>query len=154
MSLAEHYRAYISVLNTTNLSSLSDFLDPHVIHNERILGVKGYRDLIPHGVVFEIRSMIIGTLEELPIPRTARDGRRLAKSVNHGERRVVQGGAVLAYLWITFDNVKMIETVRYLFDSQGRIQRVWSVTEEVNAFDLKSNSCECCGLALRAINPR
>lgn len=44
--LADRYRNYIACLNQQDWARLDEFVDPHVRHNGRPLGVAGYRQML------------------------------------------------------------------------------------------------------------
>jgi predicted ester cyclase len=46
VELAAHYRAYIDCLNRQDWAQLASFVDDAVMHNDRPLGLSGYREML------------------------------------------------------------------------------------------------------------
>ncbi|KVL38907.1 ester cyclase [Burkholderia territorii] len=116
--LAMHYRAYIDCLNRQNWPALGQYVADNVIHNDRPLGLGGYRAMLEQDfrdipdLHFEIRLLVCEPpriacrLRFACAPR----GRFLGLAVD-GKR-------------ITF-----AENVFYEFHD-GKIRQVWSVIDK------------------------
>jgi len=117
-SLTTLYRAYIACLNTGELSRLGEFVADHVEHNERAIGLPGYRDMLAGDyrdipdLHFEVRKLVAD--RSMVAARLAFDchpaGRFLGLDVD-GRR------------------VRFCENVMYEY-ADAKIVRVWSVIDK------------------------
>lgn len=117
-SLTTLYRAYIACLNTRELSRLGEFVADHVEHNERAIGLAGYRDMLAGDyrdipdLHFEVRKLVVD--RSMVAARLAFDchpaGRFLGLDVD-GRR------------------VRFCENVMYEY-ADAKIVRVWSVIDK------------------------
>ena len=92
------YRAYISTLNSESWSDLPNHLAPIVIHNDTPKTHSQYRQLVLPSTTFSIRRF-----------------------TPHVEKREVE-----VQLDITTQGRMLYEEVRYRFNEDGKIERVWS----------------------------
>ncbi|WP_118136381.1 ester cyclase [Oceanicella sp. SM1341] len=117
MELAPAYRAYIDCLNARDWARLGDFVAGDVVHNDRPLGLAGYR------------AMLEGDVEAIPDLRF-----ELVSLVSGG----VDVAARLAFdchpkgmlfgLPVNGRRVRFAEHVFYRYH-EGRIAQVWSLID-------------------------
>ena len=118
LDLRTLYGNYIDCLNQRNWASLGQFVDEHVVHNGRSLGLSGYRDMLERDVLeipdlrFDIELLVI----EPPMVAS-----RL--SFDCSPRHIFLG------LNIGGKRIRFAENVFYLF-RDGKIAKVWSVIDK------------------------
>jgi predicted ester cyclase len=116
--LAALYRGYIAGLNRRDLDGLGDFVGDDVIHNDRALGLAGYRD------------MLAGNFRDIPdlvfaIDLLVCEPPRLAARLRFDCR---PAGTFLG-LAVEGRRVIFSENAIYEFTG-GKIARVWSVIDK------------------------
>ncbi|WP_149537015.1 ester cyclase [Siccirubricoccus phaeus] len=116
--LADTYRGYIACLNRRDWPDLAQFVDPEVRHNDRPLGLPGYRAMLEADVraIPDLRFEIELLLAEPP---------RLASRL----RFDCHPAGVLFGLPVNGRRVVFAENVFYEFRG-GRIVQVWSVIDK------------------------
>lgn len=116
--LAMHYRAYIDCLNRQDWPALGRYVADHVIHNDRLLGLAGYRAMLEQDfrdipdLHFEIRLLVC----EPP---------RIACRL----RFACAPKGTFMGLAVDGTRVTFAENVFYEFHD-GRIRQVWSVIDK------------------------
>jgi predicted ester cyclase len=116
--LAALYRNYLAYLNGHDLTRLEEFVDDDVIHNDRKLGVAGYRDMLEA----DFRAIPDLTFAvELLVSEPPRLASRLRFDCHPRAE----------FLGLPIDGKRIIftESVFYAF-SGSRIARVWSVIDK------------------------
>ena len=117
--LAEIYRNYIACLNRQDWPQLGQFVDEHVCHNGRRLGLSGYRE------------MLEGDFRDIPDLRF--NIVLLVSDASHVASRLAfdcsPNGAFLG-LGVNGKRVSFAENVFYEF-RDGKIVQVWSVIDKV-----------------------
>jgi predicted ester cyclase len=116
--LAEIYRAYIACLNAQDWSKLGNFVQEHVVHNSRPIGLSGYRDMLVRDFadIPDLRFDIRLLLSDPPLVAS-----RLGFDCT-------PGGAFLG-LAVNGRRVSFTENVFYEF-RDGKIAEVWSVIDK------------------------
>ncbi|CAR55642.1 conserved hypothetical protein [Burkholderia cenocepacia J2315] len=116
--LATRYRAYIDCLNRQDWSSLGEYVSDDVIHNDRPLGLAGYRAMLEQ----DFRD----------IPDLRFDIRLLACEPPHVACRLRFACAPKGtFMGLAVDGRKVTfaENVFYEFH-EGKIRQVWSVIDK------------------------
>jgi predicted ester cyclase len=116
--LAARYRDYIACLNRRDLAALGAFVDEAVVHNDRPLGIAGYRD------------MLAGNFRDIPDLRFEIE--RLVCEPPHVAARLrfdCRPAGTFLGLAVDGRRVVFFENVIYAF-ANGRIARVWSVVDK------------------------
>lgn len=114
------YAGYIAALNTCPLSSLAAFVSPTVVHNDVLLSLAGYEDLIA------FHKAQVPDLQFAPTIILAQED-RLAVRLEFVDVTPVDG--YLGYSNPDGKSVTFGEHAFYEF-GQGKIKRVWSMVDE------------------------
>ncbi len=117
--ISQHYRDYIGCLNLRDWGRLGDFVNPDVRHNDRPLGLPGYRAMLEADVraIPDLRFEIDMLVAEPP--RVA--ARLLFTCTPSG---------VFLGVPVNGRTVTFAENVFYTYQD-GRIAEVWSVIDKV-----------------------
>ncbi len=102
--LRSHYEAYLKQVNNVKTHNLDVYLASTILHNDRSLSQAQYHQLIHPGSVFTLLHLTVD-IDQIQV------GARL--------RIELKGGTVLS------------EFVFYQFDGEGRIERVWSMVQDM-----------------------
>ena len=116
--LGDIYRDYIHCLNRQDWERLGDFVDEGVIHNDRPLGLSGYRD------------MLVGNFSDIPDLRFSID--LLVVDPPHVVSRLLfecSPRAEFLGLPVNGRRVSFSENVFYRF-RDGKIVQVWSIVDK------------------------
>lgn len=116
--LAGRYRSYIACLNAQDWPSLENFVDAHVIHNGRPIGLSGYR------------AMLENDFREIPDLRFD-IALLVADTHSVGSRLQFHCSPTQKFLGLHINGKKICftENVFYAF-RDGRIVEVWSVIDK------------------------
>ncbi|MCA1396704.1 ester cyclase [Bradyrhizobium sp. BRP56] len=117
--LAEIYRNYIACLNRQDWPQLGQFVDEHVCHNGRRLGLSGYREML-EGDFRDIPDLRFNI--ELLVSDASHVASRLAFDCS-------PNGTFLG-IGVNGKRVFFAENVFYEF-RDGKIVQVWSVIDKV-----------------------
>jgi predicted ester cyclase len=116
--LAALYRDYIACLNRRDLDGLREFVADQVVHNERPLGLSGYRDMLA-GNFRDIPDLSFAI--ELLVCEPPQVAARLRFDCRPAGR----------FLGVAVDGRRVVfaENAIYAF-ADGKIGRVWSVVDK------------------------
>ena len=121
--LSEIYRRYIDCLNRRALAELESFVDAEVVHNDRRIGLDGYRD------------MLAGNYRDIPDLHFTID--RLACEPPHVAARLwfdCHPSGFFLGVPVNGSRVSFAENVFYAFEGR-KIARVWSVIDKAAVED-------------------
>lgn len=118
MDLAELYTAYISCLNRRDWDALGDFVDMDIRHNDRSLGLDGFR------------QMLVGDYDAIPNLRFNIELLTVQPPMV-ASRLFFDCNPEGSFLGLAVDGrrIRFAENVFYRFQ-QGKIAEVWSVLDK------------------------
>jgi predicted ester cyclase len=117
-ALAELYRSYIDCLNRQDWANLGDFVGEDVVHNDRQVGIEGYREMLErdYAQIPDLRFQIDFLVVEPP---------------HVASRLIFDCRPKGRFLGLDVDGrrVAFAENVIYAF-REGLIRRVWSIIDK------------------------
>ncbi len=118
LDLGTIYRNYLDCLNSRDWASLGEFVDDNVSHNDRPIGLSGYREMLEHDVrdIPDLRFNIELLVIEPPVVAS-----RLRFDCTPGD--------TFLGLSIGGKRIAFAENVFYAFRG-GKIAKVWSVIDK------------------------